>query len=155
MKTLPVYICLWAAVALFSCRSTAPTGGRQSVARDSVLVRDSVAVRHEVRVRDSVRVKDSTVIVTDETGRVLKEEHYRETERHRDREDELKALRSEIDRLRSMKSDTVQTVIRETVERDLPWYDEGFMWIGRVCCVLAAWWLITVYLKKKKICHED
>lgn len=42
------------------------------------------------------------------------------------------------------------TVIRPVqVEKPMRWYDKGFVWIGRLCCIAFLLWLIFLYLRRR------
>ena len=35
------------------------------------------------------------------------------------------------------------------VEKPLKWYDQGFIWVGRICCLAAILWTIFLYIRRK------
>lgn len=35
------------------------------------------------------------------------------------------------------------------VEKPVKWYNKGFMWLGRMCCIVAILWALFLYLKRK------
>lgn len=35
------------------------------------------------------------------------------------------------------------------VEKPLKWYDQGFIWAGRICCLAAILWTIFLYIRRK------
>lgn len=35
------------------------------------------------------------------------------------------------------------------VEKPVKWYNKGFMWLGRICCIAAILWALFLYLKRK------
>lgn len=35
------------------------------------------------------------------------------------------------------------------VEKPVKWYNKGFMWLGRMCCIAAILWALFLYLKRK------
>lgn len=35
------------------------------------------------------------------------------------------------------------------VEKPVKWYNKGFMWLGRMCCIAAILWTLFLYLKRK------
>lgn len=37
----------------------------------------------------------------------------------------------------------------EYVEKPVKWYNKGFMWLGRMCCIAAILWALFLYLKRK------
>ncbi len=50
-----------------------------------------------------------------------------------------------------LKADTfyIDRVNRVVVERQIEWYNRGFMWLGKICCLAAILWLLFLYLKRK------
>lgn len=85
--------------------------------RDSVNIVDSTVTVYETKTLDSVRIKDSTVIIQDHEGNIVKEEHYRETERYRSLERAYDELRRAYEQLKSEKADSV--AVPYPVEREL------------------------------------
>lgn len=114
--------------ALGGCRSVVYVPG-EHVTHDSVYV---AALRVDsVYCRDSVFVaqKGDTVTVT------------REKYRYR-----YKLLR---DTVRVERVDSVTVIRPVQVEKPMKWYDKGFVWIGRGCCIAFLLWLIFLYLRGK------
>ena len=35
------------------------------------------------------------------------------------------------------------------IEKQLKWYDTGFLHLGRLCCIAAIFWALFLYLKRK------
>ena len=35
------------------------------------------------------------------------------------------------------------------VEKPVKWYNKGFMWLGRMCCIASILWALFLYLKRK------
>ena len=35
------------------------------------------------------------------------------------------------------------------VEKPAKWYNKGFIWLGRMCCIAAILWALFLYLKRK------
>ena len=35
------------------------------------------------------------------------------------------------------------------VEKPVKWYNKGFIWLGRMCCIAAILWALFLYLKRK------
>ncbi len=35
------------------------------------------------------------------------------------------------------------------IEKQVKWYNKGFMWLGRICCLSAILWAIFLYIKRK------
>ena len=47
------------------------------------------------------------------------------------------------------KTDSVQVVYTEYVEKPIKWYNQGFIWLGRLCCIALILWILFLYLKRK------
>lgn len=48
--------------------------------------------------------------------------------------------------------DRTKVEIREKpvyIEKQVKWYNKGFMWLGRICCLAAILWAIFLYIKRK------
>lgn len=48
--------------------------------------------------------------------------------------------------------DSVRVEVHERpvyVEKPVKWYNKGFMWLGRMCCIAAILWALFLYLKRK------
>lgn len=93
MKRLTWLILAMATVALLTgCASTRRSVTEQKnhtksdsvVVKDSLVVRDSVVIRYATRGSDSVVVRDSVVVTLDATGKVVKAERYRSSDRKRE-----------------------------------------------------------------------
>ena len=42
------------------------------------------------------------------------------------------------------------TVIKEVkVEKPVKWYNQGFVWVGRLCCIASILWALFLYIKRK------
>ena len=47
------------------------------------------------------------------------------------------------------KRDTTTLIEKVEVEKPIRWYDKGFIWFGRVCCIAALFWILFLYLKRR------
>ena len=45
--------------------------------------------------------------------------------------------------------DSVTVVQHEVVEKPIKWYNQGFIWVGRLCCLALIFWALFLYLKRK------
>lgn len=111
-----------------SARMRTDTAALVRVRTDSVLLRDSVFVDRNTYVRG------------DTVYRIVSKVQYKDRWRTKVRTDTV---------YRSVR-DTVREEVPVYVEKDSRWYDKGFMWIGRACCVVALLWAVFLYLKRKK-----
>lgn len=124
-----------------------------SYVRDSVRMTDSVVMRYKTQTVDSVRVRDSTVIVQDKDGNVIREEHYRETEKYRSLEKEYNELKRKFEALQKEKRDTVR--VPYPVERRLDRWQQFKMNVGGAAIVavvlilMAACLWIFLRIRKK------
>ena len=124
-----------------------------SYVRDSVRMTDSVVIRYKTQTVDSVRVRDSTVIVQDKDGNVIREEHYRETEKYRSLEKEYNELKRKFEALLKEKRDTVR--VPYPVEKRLDRWQQFKMDVGGAAIVavvlilMAACLWIFLRIRKK------
>lgn len=35
------------------------------------------------------------------------------------------------------------------IEKQIKWYNQGFIWLGKMCCLAAILWALFLYLKRK------
>lgn len=104
---------------------------------------DTVALVHvrtdSIFLKDSVFVDRNTYVRGDTVYRIVSRVQYKDRWRTK------------------IKTDTVYRSVRDTVSVEVPvrvmervrWYDKGFMWIGRACCMAALLWAVFLYLKRK------
>ena len=57
--------------------------------------------------------------------------------------------RTQYDTLYIAKRDTVTVTVTEIREKPIKWYNQGFIWVGRLCCIAFILWIIFLYLKRK------
>lgn len=115
-----------------------------SYVRDSVRMTDSVVIRYKTQTVDSVRVRDSTVIVQDKDGNVIREEHYRETEKYRSLEKEYNELKRKFEALLKEKRDTVR--VPYPVEKKLDRWQQFKMDVGGAAIVVVVLILMAACL---------
>lgn len=53
------------------------------------------------------------------------------------------------DTLYISKRDTVTVTVTEVREKPIKWYNQGFIWLGRLCLIALILWAIFLYLKRK------
>ncbi len=141
---------LWILIALclVSCagqRYTSTTSTKQESDYVNTLRLDSL-FRSAMR-RDSIYVHDS-IYVRENGDTVTK---YVEKVRY-----QYKTLTDTIYR-NILQRDTVyiertDSVVVEKpcyIEKRLKWYESGFLWLGKICCIVAILWALFLYLKRK------
>lgn len=97
--------------------------------------------------RDSIYIYDS--IYVREKGDTL----YKYVEKIRykyiTRQDTITRYTLKVD---TVYRDSVRVEVHECpvyVEKPVKWYNKGFMWLGRMCCIAAILWALFLYLKRK------
>lgn len=105
---------------------------------------DTVALVHvrtdSVYIKDSVFTDRDTYMRGDTVYRVISRVQYKDRWRTRTRTDTV---------YRSVR-DTVRVEVPVRVAERVKWYDKGFMWLGRACCIAALLWVLFLYLRQKK-----
>ena len=97
--------------------------------RDSIYQRDSIVIRE----------KDDTV-----TKYVERTKYVLEA-----RTDTVYRDRFYTDTLYVTRTDSVRVETPVYIEKQMTWYDKGFIWVGRLCCIAAILWVLFLYLKHK------
>ena len=99
-------------------------------------VRSDTLIRNETRL-DSIYVRDS-IYVYQKGDTVTK---YVEKWRYK--------YKTKTDTLYIAKRDTVTVTVTEVREKPIKWYNQGFIWVGRLCCIALILWAIFLYLRRK------
>lgn len=99
-------------------------------------VRSDTLIRNEARL-DSIYVRDS-IYVYQKGDTVTK---YVEKWRYK--------YKIKTDTLYIAKRDTVTVTVTEVREKPMKWYNQGFIWVGRLCCIALILWAIFLYLRRK------
>ena len=99
-------------------------------------VRSDTLIRNEARL-DSIYVRDS-IYVYQKGDTVTK---YVEKWRYK--------YKTNTDTLYIAKRDTVTVTVTEVREKPIKWYNQGFIWVGRLCCIALILWTIFLYLRRK------
>ncbi len=102
---------------------------RALIQRDSTYRRDSIYVF----------VKGDTVIKY--RDRVVYQYKYKS--------DTVFRWRDRVDTMYIEKRDTTTVVKTVEVEKPVKWYNQGFTWLGKLCCLAAILWALFLYLKRK------
>lgn len=108
---------------------------RQDSIFKALLLRDSIYARDSIYVRE----KGDTVY------------QYVEKMRYQyiDRVDTIYRNVLRCDTVYINRTDTT-TVIKEVkIKKPVKWYNQGFVWVGRICCIAAILWALFLYLKRK------
>ena len=108
---------------------------RQDSIFKALLLRDSIYARDSIYVRE----KGDTVY------------QYVEKMRYQyiDRMDTIYRNVLRCDTVYINRTDTT-TVIKEVkVEKPVKWYNQGFVWVGRLCCIASILWALFLYIKRK------
>lgn len=97
--------------------------------------------------RDSIYQRDS-IFVYRKGDTVTK---YVERLRYKleQRTDTLRINTLRVDTLYAVKADSIRVEVPVYVEKRIKWYDKGFIWVGRLCCIAAILWALFLYLKRK------
>ena len=97
--------------------------------------------------RDSIYLHDS--IYVRETGDTV----YKYVEKLRYKYvNSVDTLYRTIVRVDTAYVERTKVEIREKpmyIEKQVKWYNKGFMWLGRICCLSAILWAILLYIKRK------
>lgn len=108
---------------------------RQDSVFKALFLRDSIYVHDSIYVRD----KGDTVYQYVEKLRY----------QYKDRVDTIYKNVLRCDTVYIERTDTT-TVIKEVrVVKPVKWYNQGFVCLGRMCCIAVIMWLIFLYLKRK------
>lgn len=122
-------ILLTSAIWLTSCQSIKQVPVETKVQlKDSVVTRDSVVIKEQTVRKDSVVYKDSTVIVVDESGKVIRTELYRYRDRYKELSRDYSVLQAKYDSLFSEKQREVQ--VPYPVEKQLSRWQSIKMELG-------------------------
>lgn len=86
---------------------------------------------------DSIYVRDSIYVYVkgDTVTKYVEKWRYR--------------YRTQYDTLYIARRDTVTVTVTEIQEKPIKWYNQGFIWVGRLCCIAFILWIIFLYLKRK------
>ena len=138
---------LWilAALLLTSCAATKRTTTAHEREYNSTQHLDSLF--KSTLSRDSIYIHDS--IYVREKGDTL----YKYVEKIRykyiTRQDTITRYTLKVD---TVYRDSGRVEVHERpeyVEKPVKWYNKGFMWLGRMCCIAAILWALFLYLKRK------
>ena len=136
---------LWilAALLLTSCAATK----RTTTEREYNSTQHLDSLFKSTLSRDSIYIHDS--IYVREKGDTL----YKYVEKIRykyiTRQDTITRYTLKVD---TVYKDSGRVEVNERpvyVEKPVKWYNKGFMWLGRMCCIASILWALFLYLKRK------
>jgi hypothetical protein len=97
--------------------------------------------------RDSIYVRDS--IFVREKGDTITKYVERIRYQYKTRTDTLYRYRLQRDTVFISRTDSLTIERPVYVEKPIKWYNQAFIWFGRLCCIAFILWVIFLYLKKK------
>lgn len=101
-----------------------------------------VMMQHDsIYQRDSIYIREKGDTITKYVERIRYQLEKRTDTLYRD------LLR--IDTLIVVRTDSVTVEKPVYIEKQMRWYDKGFIWVGRLCCLAAILWALFLYLKRK------
>ena len=135
-------------LALTGCASTR-VASSYNTNRDSTYVstRYLDSLYRAVFLRDSTYRRDSIYIR--EKGDTITKYVERVMYKWRTRTDTLYRDRWRTDTLFIERVDSTYVEKPVYVEKQLRWHQQGFMWLGKMCCIAAILWAMFLYLKRK------
>lgn len=140
---------LIALLMLAGCASTRRAVNTYQMQQDSTYnsVRRLDSLFRVMMQRDSTYRRDS-IYIWEKGDTVTK---YVERTKYRivTRTDTLYRDRLRTDTLYINRTDSVTVEKPVYIEKQMKWYDKGFIWVGRLCCLAAILWALFLYLKRK------
>lgn len=97
--------------------------------------------------RDSVYKRDSIYIY--EKGDTVTKYVEKTLYKWSTRTDTVYRDRLRVDTLYIERTDSVTVEKPVYIEKPIKWYNQGFMWLGKMCCIALILWAIFLYLKRK------
>lgn len=97
--------------------------------------------------RDSIYVHDSIYVCEkSDTVTIYKEKLVYQYKEHNDIDSKVKRS---TDTVYINHTDSVYVEKPYPVEKQLKWYEQGFIWLGKMCCIALILWALFLYLKRK------
>lgn len=138
---------VWALI-LASCATMHPTYTNQ-VDRDSTyIVRHNLdSLYRAIFSRDSIYQRDSIYVYVkgDTVTRYVEKTLYK----LQTRRDTVYRDRVHVDTLYMDRVDSMHVEKPVYIEKQIKWYNQGFIWLGRLCCISFILWILFLYLKRK------
>lgn len=97
--------------------------------------------------RDSVFMRDSIYVF--QKGDTVTQYVERIRYRYRNRTDTLYRNIVARDTVYIKRTDSVTIDRPVYIEKQLKWHQQGFIWLGRLCCLAAILWALFLYLRRK------
>lgn len=101
----------------------------------------AISHRDSIYIHDSIYVREKGDTITQYKEKIV----YRYTERS----DTDSKVQQRTDTVYMSHTDSVYVEKPVYIEKQLKWYDTGFIHIGRLCCIAAILWMLFLYLKRK------
>lgn len=145
MKQLVIFL---AALILASCATQRPTTTEQKTTDTEYITRrylDSLFVA--TMQRDSVFMRDSIYVF--QNGDTITQYVEKIRYRYQNRTDTLYRNIVTRDTVFVERTDSVAVDRPVYVEKQLKWHQQGFIWLGRLCCIAVLLWVLFLYLRRK------
>lgn len=97
--------------------------------------------------RDSVYQRDSIFVYV--KGDTVTKYVERVKYQHKNRTDTIYRNRLLRDTLYINRTDSITIEKPIYIEKQIKWYEHGFIWCGKLCCLAAILWALFLYLKRK------
>ena len=145
MKHLLIIV---SALILASCASMRHASTHQ-VDRDSTYLstRQLDSLYRAFWQRDSVYKRDSIYVY--QKGDTVTKYVEKEIYKWRTRTDTIYRDRWRVDTMYVERVDSVTVEKPVYIEKQIKWYNQGFIWLGRLCCIALILWALFLYLKRK------
>lgn len=142
-------ICIVAILLMLASCATHKVVTQNSVSNDSTYISASRldSLYRVLTNNDSIYRRDSIYVYA--KGDTLTKYVERITYRERVRTDTAYRYRLRVDTMYIERVDSVAIVKPVYIDKPCKWYDKGFLWIGRLCCIAAIFWALFLYLKRK------
>ena len=145
MKNL---ITLLSTLLLMGCASTRYASTTQ-ISRDSTYnyaqqldsLYRAIWQRDSVYKRDSIYICEKGDTVTKYVEKTLYKWHTHTDTVYRDR--------WRADTLYIERTDSIMVEKPIYIEKQMQWYNQGFVWLGKMCCIALILWVRFLYLKRK------
>ena len=142
------FLIIVSALILASCASMRHTATHQ-VDRDSTYVntRQLDSLYRAIFQRDSIYKRDSIYVYVkgDTVTKYVEKTLYK----WRTRTDTVYRDRVRTDTVYMERVDSVTVEKPVYIEKQIKWYNQGFIWLGRLCCIAFILWVLFLYLKRK------
>lgn len=137
-----------AAILLASCASTRYASTTR-IDRDSIYhyTRQLDSLYRSIWQRDSVYKRDSIYIY--EKGDTVTKYVEKTLYKWRTRTDTVYRDRVRVDTLYIARTDSITVEKPVYIEKPIKWYNQGFMWLGKMCCLAAIIYALFLYIRRK------